>query len=136
MSRHRLTDAQQIALAVTEPGCAFGASHARIVPRDLCDSVDRGHPGKLVRLEHEPSSSQIRNHGVDVVDLERDLRVFSGRLSGRLEERELAARELIAESPGTLFRRLQPELLGVERPRALEILCGKTDGDGGSREDV
>jgi hypothetical protein len=51
--------------------------------------------------------------------------VFSGRLSGRLEERELAARELITESPGTLFRRLQLELLGKERPRSLQVLCGR-----------
>src|SRR5262249_49614220 len=112
----------------------FSASLARVVPFDFRDSVDRSQTGKLIRLEHEPSSPQICNDDVDVVDLERDLGVFPGRLSGRLEERELTARELIADSPGTLCCRLESELLGIERPRALQVLCGKTDGDAGSHK--
>jgi hypothetical protein len=63
-------------LAVPEPGSTLGPSLARIVPGNLCDSVDRAQPGEVVRLEHDPARPQRRNGGIDVIDLERHLRVF------------------------------------------------------------
>jgi hypothetical protein len=48
-------------LAVPEPGSTLGPSLARIVPGNLCDSVDRAQPGKVVRLEHDPARPQRRN---------------------------------------------------------------------------
>jgi hypothetical protein len=76
------------------------------------DSAVRGQPWEVVRLEDDAKRSQLRNDGIDVVDLGRELRVFPRSASGRVEERKLAAGELVRRPPGRSSvgsRRRDPE---------------------------
>src|SRR6185312_11319758 len=62
---------------------------------------------------------------LDVVDFPAHLRVHAGLRSSRDEDCKLSGRADITEPALALFDRIEPELLQVERPRAIQIFGWK-----------
>src|SRR5206468_368706 len=119
----RLADPEQIALTVLEPrGTLADAALARVVAGDLGHPVLGRQAGHVELLEHHTSVPEVRDGGVDVVDLPGHLGVHPRGGARRLEQRELAARAAVEQAPGPFFAWLEAELLGVERACAPEIL--------------
>src|SRR2546425_12349889 len=78
-SPDRLTDREQVALAVLEPSGALAHALAGIVVGDFRESVDRGQTRLVVLLEHHASGLELRDHRLDVVDLPDHLGMRAGR---------------------------------------------------------
>src|SRR4051794_25876902 len=128
-SAHRLTDPEQVALAVAEPGAALAASVlARVVALDVGDRVDRAEPGRVDLLEDDAAGPQLGDGRLDVVDLPAHLREGARGGAGRLEEGEVARGGAVQEPARALVDRLEAELLRVEAAGAGEVLGGKARG--------
>src|SRR5262245_49447759 len=117
-----LAEAQEVPLAVPEPGGALTNASRRVIALHLGDAVHRDKAGNVDLLEHHPTVPQLGNHGHDVIDLPRHLGMAARRHARRLEQREPPAAAPVAQPAGPLLDWLQAELLRVERPRPCQVL--------------
>src|SRR5262249_30428810 len=123
-----LAQAQQVPLAVPEPGGAFTNASRRVVALHLGDAVHRDQAGNIDLLEHHPAVPQLGNHRLDVIDLPRHLGMGTRRHARRLKQREPPAAAPVAQPAGPLLHRFQAKLLGVKRPRPCQVLCRQAGG--------
>src|SRR5829696_9571133 len=122
MSTHRLAGSKEIALTVSEPGAL--TKQFALAVSDLGDVVDRPQARNVVFLEHHSAPSQPLHGRLDVFYLPRHLSsVLSWGGAARLEEHELRLTTAVEQTSGPLFTRFETQLLCVERPGPLQILC-------------
>src|SRR5215218_4818474 len=121
-SAYRLSQRQEVPLAVVEEDAALPPPLARVVVIDLDHPVDYLVAGRVDRLEDDPARTQLRHDGVQVFDLEAHLGRFAGGRSRREEEVELPGGDGVSQSAVAFLDRDEPELVTVEGPRALEVL--------------
>jgi hypothetical protein len=68
------------------------------------DRVPLGtEPGQVETLEDHAAVAQIGNRRLEVLDLERHLRRFAGRLARRAKQVKLARPDQIAQAAGALL---------------------------------
>src|SRR5262249_47518187 len=77
-------------------------------------------------LEHASTRPERRDGGFDVVDLPAHLSMAAGSGSRGLEQGEVAATAAVAKASGPFLDRFQPQLLGIEASRPIEILRGQS----------
>src|SRR5690606_33765647 len=131
-SSQRLTNSEQVALAVPEPGAQLAFSPlARIVSNNLGYSVRRLEPRQIVLLECQAPRPQGLYGRPQVRHLDPHLRVIAGRRSSGCEQREMAAAAAVQKSSRTLLDRLETQLLRVEGPRAVQVLGWEAGCDAG-----
>ena len=102
---YRLSNREEVALAVAEEDAAFARAFARVVVFDLHYSIDHLEARYVDLLEDDPASAQVRDHGVYVVDLEPELRRLAGGDSRREVDVELSGRTEVAQTTLTLLDR-------------------------------
>src|SRR5665809_135030 len=114
-SAHPLTDGQEVALTVLEPGA--------LLTRDLRDAVDRLEAGYVVFLEHDPTTSQLRARCLEGIDGSPQLRVVARGRARRLEQFEPAVAAAVPEGLGPFLARLEAEFVCVVRLRPFQVFC-------------
>src|SRR5262249_7249159 len=124
-SPHWLAEAEQVALAIFEPGSSFANAFARIVPLDVGDAVHGLEAGQVVFLKKHAALSQRRYNGFYVGNLPSHLSVIARSRSRGLEHGKVAAAAAVTKASRPLLKGLQPELLGVKFPCPLEVFSGK-----------
>src|SRR5689334_14750398 len=124
-SAHYLGDAEQVALAIAEPGSPFATPLARVVALDIHDPVH----GAVVLLEHHPAGAQVGDRCLDVVDVETHLRERAVRCAGRGEQTEDTGRALVTQAAVTFLDRFEAKLVGIPAACSGKILSGDTGLD-------
>ena len=84
--------------------------------------------GSVDLLEDHVAALELAHHGIYVIDLEGHLGERARRCPGRLVEDELAARGPVEQAARALVDWLQPELVSVEAPGALQVLGRQAGG--------
>src|SRR5262245_21167991 len=125
-SAHWLTKTEQVPLAVSEPRPSLADSLAGIIPCDVGDAVYRLETGRVVFLEYDATCPERGDRGLDVIDLQRHLRVGTRRGTCGLEQGEEASTTPVAKPSRPHLDGLQPKLFGIERPCAVEIFRRKS----------
>src|SRR6266508_1478071 len=115
-SAHGLADAQQVPLVVEEPGGPLADAGRRIVALDVGDAVDRPQTRQIDLLEHHAPAAQLRNHGLDVIDLPRHLGMATRGRAGRHKQRESPAAALAPQTARPFLDRFEVEFFRVETP--------------------
>lgn len=80
---------------------------ARVVALHLHDAVDRGEAGIVVLLEPDAAATQLGDLGLDVGDVERQLRERALGGTAGSEQPEHAGRTLVPQAAGAFLGRLK-----------------------------
>src|SRR5690348_16582413 len=111
---NRLTDREEIALAIAKPrGTLAAPAGRRVVPLDEGNVVNGRKPWHIVLQELHAAIPQLAHGCLDVVDLERHLCVRPRRAPCRLEEGEPTLSAPISETARPLFDGFEAQLLGI-----------------------
>src|SRR5262249_17600047 len=124
-SPHRLPQAEQVTLAIPEPGSRLADPFAWVVPFDLGNAIHSLETRRVVVFKYHSTGSQRRDSGLEVGDLPRHLGVTAGRGARRLEQRKISASTSVQKASRPDLYRLQPQFLQVESSGAIEMLRWK-----------
>jgi hypothetical protein len=107
----RLPNAEEIALAIPEPGASFAhTSLGRVISFDFRDPIDGLDTGQIVFFEHDSAAPQLVKRRLDVIDFPGHLRMTAGPFFDRLKA-ELARIEG-SRRAGASARYDQPQAQG------------------------